>query len=124
MEAPLTRDRPRGPGRPGLDLTTAADRLSRSAGAVLQGWTAPDAEQEQLRSTYLTHLAARPDGWRRSSPGAHLTASALVCTAASAEVLLTLHARIGRWLQTGGHLEDADQSLEQAALRGRPRRAG
>ena len=32
-------------------------------------------------------------------------------------MLLTLHARIGRWLQTGGHLEDADQSLEQAALR-------
>lgn len=40
-----------------------------------------------------------------------------MCTPASAEVLLTLHARIGRWLQTGGHLEDGDQSLEQAALR-------
>jgi 8-oxo-dGTP pyrophosphatase MutT (NUDIX family) len=32
-------------------------------------------------------------------------------------VLLTLHARIGRWLQTGGHLEPDDASLEAAAAR-------
>jgi 8-oxo-dGTP pyrophosphatase MutT (NUDIX family) len=32
-------------------------------------------------------------------------------------VLLTLHARIGCWLQTGGHLESADSSLPAAALR-------
>ena len=32
-------------------------------------------------------------------------------------MLLTLHGRIGRWLQTGGHLEDDDASLEAAALR-------
>lgn len=105
------------PGRQGLDLTTAAERLSRSAVTVLRNWTARDDEQERLRLAYLEHLSARPDGWARSSRGAHLTASAVVCTRASAEVLLTLHARIGRWLQTGGHLEDGDQSLEQAALR-------
>jgi len=32
-------------------------------------------------------------------------------------VLLTLHARIGRWLQTGGHIEATDASLHHAALR-------
>lgn len=32
-------------------------------------------------------------------------------------MLLTLHARLGRWLQTGGHLEDSDLSLDAAALR-------
>jgi 8-oxo-dGTP pyrophosphatase MutT (NUDIX family) len=32
-------------------------------------------------------------------------------------VLLTLHARIGRWLQTGGHLESTDATLEAAAVR-------
>jgi 8-oxo-dGTP pyrophosphatase MutT (NUDIX family) len=32
-------------------------------------------------------------------------------------VLLTLHAKLGRWLQTGGHIEADDASLEQAALR-------
>ncbi len=32
-------------------------------------------------------------------------------------MLLTLHRRIGRWLQTGGHLEADDTSLAAAALR-------
>ena len=32
-------------------------------------------------------------------------------------MLLTLHRRIGRWLQTGGHIESTDASLEAAALR-------
>jgi len=32
-------------------------------------------------------------------------------------VLLTLHSRIGRWLQTGGHIEAIDSTLEAAAVR-------
>jgi 8-oxo-dGTP pyrophosphatase MutT (NUDIX family) len=32
-------------------------------------------------------------------------------------VLLTLHARLGRWLQTGGHIEPIDATLEAAAVR-------
>ena len=31
--------------------------------------------------------------------------------------MLTLHARLGRWLQTGGHIEPSDPSLEAAAVR-------
>jgi 8-oxo-dGTP pyrophosphatase MutT (NUDIX family) len=41
----------------------------------------------------------------------------LICAEVERQVLLTLHARIGRWLQTGGHLEEADRTLEAAALR-------
>lgn len=32
-------------------------------------------------------------------------------------VLLVLHAKIGLWLQPGGHLEDGDETLAAAALR-------
>ena len=32
-------------------------------------------------------------------------------------VLLTLHRRLGRWLQTGGHIESTDPTLEAAATR-------
>jgi 8-oxo-dGTP pyrophosphatase MutT (NUDIX family) len=32
-------------------------------------------------------------------------------------VLLTMHARLGRWLQTGGHIESTDPTLEAAAAR-------
>jgi 8-oxo-dGTP pyrophosphatase MutT (NUDIX family) len=34
-----------------------------------------------------------------------------------AHVLLTLHPRVGRWLQLGGHCEQADSGLAAAALR-------
>ena len=57
------------------------------------------------------------DGWSRHCRGAHLTASSLICAPLTGRVLLTLHAQIGCWLQTGGHLEPADSSLPAAALR-------
>lgn len=92
------------------------DALTGSCVAVLRDWDAPSVEQEQLRLDYLEHLRTRERGWARACVGAHLTASSLVC-APDGQVLLTLHARLGRWLQTGGHLEPADASLESAALR-------
>jgi 8-oxo-dGTP pyrophosphatase MutT (NUDIX family) len=90
-------------------------RLLDSCRQTLSGWTPPDADQDRLRGRYLHHLDHHLDGWSRSCPGAHLTASSLIC--ADGQVLLTLHRRIGRWLQTGGHLEAADASIEVAALR-------
>jgi 8-oxo-dGTP pyrophosphatase MutT (NUDIX family) len=84
---------------------------------ALQAWTAPDAAQEELRLLYLQHLDTRPEGWSRSCAGAHLTASSLICAPSEGRVLLTLHAKLGRWLQTGGHLEAADPDLPSAALR-------
>ena len=54
--------------------------------------------------------------WRRSYPS-HLTASALVLDRAGRRVLLTLHPKVGRWLQTGGHCEPGDRTLAAAALR-------
>lgn len=83
----------------------------------MRTWVAPDPEQRGLRNDYLAHLRAQPDGWSRACPGAHLTASSLICYPADQSLLLTLHARIGRWLQTGGHLEAGDVDLEAAALR-------
>jgi 8-oxo-dGTP pyrophosphatase MutT (NUDIX family) len=70
-----------------------------------------------LRLHYLDHLGHHADGWSRACLGAHLTASSLICAAAEARVLLTLHARMGRWLQTGGHIEPTDPTLEAAAVR-------
>ena len=92
-----------------------SDRLTASCRATLAGWHAPDAAQHLLRNDYLDLLGDRPRAWSRDSHGAHLTASALICAPDS--VLLTLHAKLGRWLQTGGHLEPDDASLGDAALR-------
>jgi 8-oxo-dGTP pyrophosphatase MutT (NUDIX family) len=83
----------------------------------LETWAAPDQEQDQLRRHYLDHLARHHDGWSRACVGAHLTASSLICAAAERMVLLILHARLGKWLQTGGHIESTDPSLQAAAER-------
>ena len=84
---------------------------------TLQAWDAPDAEEDLLRRDYLDHLAARPDGVWRSCRPAHITASALVVDVERGRVLLTLHPKVGLWLQLGGHCEPEDGSLAAAALR-------
>lgn len=73
--------------------------------------------QEELRRDYLAHLAARPDGMWKSCEAGHVTASALVIDPERGRVLLTLHKKLGMWLQMGGHCEPGDGSLAAAALR-------
>lgn len=84
---------------------------------TLQAWTAPDDEEELLRRDYLDHLEARPEGVWRSCRPAHITASALVVDVERGRVLLTLHPKVGLWLQLGGHCEPEDGTLAGAALR-------
>lgn len=89
-----------------------------TAAAELRAWAPAQEGQRALRNALLAFLAARPDDAcsRACVPG-HLTASALVLDAAGERTLLTLHPRVGRWLQLGGHCEDGDGSLRDAALR-------
>ena len=91
--------------------------LHQDAVRSLQDWTAPDPDQDLLRRDYLDHLRERPDGMYRSCRPAHITASALVVDVERGRVLLTLHPKVGRWLQLGGHCEPEDATLAAAALR-------
>ncbi|NGN68622.1 NUDIX hydrolase [Streptomyces sp. A7024] len=91
--------------------------LHDDAGRALKEWTAPDADQDALRETYLEYLAAHPDAMWKSCADGHLTASALVVDPTRERVLLTLHGKLKMWLQTGGHCEPDDRTLDQAALR-------
>ncbi|MFJ4676193.1 MULTISPECIES: NUDIX hydrolase [unclassified Kitasatospora] len=91
--------------------------LHADAVRVLTDWVPDGAGQDELRRDYLAHLADRPDGmWRACLPG-HLTASALVVDPDGGRVLLTLHPKVGLWLQMGGHCEPGDGTLAAAALR-------
>lgn len=91
--------------------------LHDDAHEVLTRWAAPDAEQRRLQQVYLEHLRTHPDAMSRGCHPDHLTASVLIVSPERSRVLLTLHRRIGRWLQTGGHCEPTDHSLVLAALR-------
>ena len=89
-----------------------------AAAAELRAWAAPDPGQDALRHALLAYLDARPDdACARSCVPGHLTASALVLDATAEHTLLTLHPRVGRWIQLGGHCEPGDGSLRAAALR-------
>jgi 8-oxo-dGTP pyrophosphatase MutT (NUDIX family) len=91
---------------------------SAAAADGLRGWTPPDQAQAALREAFLAFLAARPeDACRRSCAAGHLTASALLLDHERRNVLLTLHPRVGRWIQLGGHCEPEDDTLVAAALR-------
>ncbi|MEV8035448.1 NUDIX hydrolase [Streptomyces sp. NPDC086182] len=74
-------------------------------------------DQEELSRTYLDHLSAHPDGMWKSCHAGHLTASALVIDPSRGRVLLTLHRKLRMWLQMGGHCEQGDSTLADAALR-------
>ncbi|MEU9375184.1 NUDIX hydrolase [Streptomyces sp. NPDC048255] len=80
---------------------------------VLKGYE----DQPELRDLYLDHLAAHPDGVYKPCQAGHITGSALVIDPERERVLLTLHKKLGMWLQMGGHCEPGDATLAGAALR-------
>lgn len=88
-----------------------------SAIALLSDWQAPDRGQDALRHAVLSFLHAREDACRRACVPGHITASALVLDDSGRRVLLTLHPRLGRWVQLGGHCEETDSDIVAAALR-------
>ena len=100
----------RAPNLPPIDDLSAAR-------ALLEGWTPPTAQQARTREAMLAFVDAHPlDAHRRTLLVGHLTAAAIVLDARRERVLLTLHAKLGHWLQLGGHC-DGDANLPGVALR-------
>ena len=84
---------------------------------ILGGYRAPDREQKEVRARILAFIDAHPeDAHLRSCLEGHLTASTMLMDHAGERVLLTLHRKLGLWLQLGGHC-DGDANLVGAALR-------
>ncbi len=98
-------------------IRAPAAAVHSDAVSVLTRWTPAEEGQRALREAFLAFLGARPDACARSCVPGHLTASALVLSRDGHLVLLTLHPKVGRWVQLGGHCEDEDTGLVAAALR-------
>ena len=84
---------------------------------TLTGWQAPVFAQEALREAVLAFVLGRDDACLRECVPGHVTASALVIDATGTQALLTLHPRLGRWVQLGGHCESGDGHIVAAAQR-------
>ncbi|WP_107659005.1 NUDIX hydrolase [Nocardia suismassiliense] len=95
----------------------SADSLHASAIELLEKWS-PGANYDQsLRHAMLAFLGSAPRGCLREHVPGHITASAVVFSHDEREVLLTLHPRVGLWIQLGGHCEEGDDTVADAALR-------
>jgi 8-oxo-dGTP pyrophosphatase MutT (NUDIX family) len=74
-----------------------------------------DAAYERDRGAILDAIARPAPADRSTRPG-HLTGSAFVVSADGTSAILLLHAKLGRWLQPGGHA-DGDTNLVHVAWR-------
>jgi 8-oxo-dGTP pyrophosphatase MutT (NUDIX family) len=93
------------------------EQVRQSALAVLRDWGPPGGDQDSLRHAVMAFLEARSDACERACVPGHITGSALVFDHSGSAVLLTLHPRLGRWVQLGGHCEEVDTTIVDAALR-------
>jgi 8-oxo-dGTP pyrophosphatase MutT (NUDIX family) len=97
--------------------TDVPPRLHEDAVEVISAMTPTTTAEASVREAFLAFLAARPDAMWRSCLAGHLTASAIVLDPRRRAVLLTLHPRVRKWLQLGGHCDAGDQTLLDAAAR-------
>nr|WP_198428266.1 NUDIX domain-containing protein [Nocardia bovistercoris] len=91
--------------------------MHASATEILETWSPAKGSDQSLREAMLAFLGSAPRGCLREHAAGHITASAIVYSHDGAEVLLTLHPRVGRWIQLGGHCEEEDATVADAALR-------
>jgi 8-oxo-dGTP pyrophosphatase MutT (NUDIX family) len=84
---------------------------------LLRAHVASDDREESDRIAMLRLVAELEEPTSREQARAHFTASAFVVDERCEHVCLVEHAKLGRLLQPGGHVEATDDTLEAAALR-------
>jgi 8-oxo-dGTP pyrophosphatase MutT (NUDIX family) len=83
----------------------------------LAGHEPADPEEAKDLAQIRAFVARHAAPFDRLIVEGHLTASALVVSAAGDRVLLLHHRKLDRWLQPGGHGDPGESSGEQVALR-------
>ncbi len=74
------------------------------------------AENAAVAWRILSFIRTTPDCFQRSHTAGHITGSAWLLSPQGGQALLTLHRKLGRWLQPGGHA-DGDSDTLRVALR-------
>lgn len=89
------------------------DRLTLKA--QLQKYRTPYEEEAGFIQDFI-NLTEDPLAYKRERLAGHFTASSWIVNPARTHTLLTLHKKLGRWLQLGGHA-DGDEDLIAVALK-------
>ncbi len=84
--------------------------------ALLDSHTPFDDTEMQMLDRFRGFVASQPQCFERSLLAGHVTGSAWILDANSAQVLLLHHRKLNRWLQPGGHC-DGDSDVLRVALR-------
>lgn len=115
MSAPW-RARPPLPGAGTSSPSRPAGAELAAARAAVEAAVVGPGVAEAHRQAVLAFIDAHPDALVRSCAEGHLTTSAVVLDPTNRAVLVLLHAKLGKWLQPGGHA-DGDGDLAASALR-------
>lgn len=91
--------------------------LLASAEDAIVSWEPLSTREAAGKQDFLAALARGADILSRHPLPSHLTASAFVFDAALENILLVFHGKARFWVQPGGHLEDGDTAVTEAALR-------
>lgn len=62
-------------------------------------------ELKNIADAMIDFISTNPDCFSRSNTSGHLTGSAWLVNPKGDKVLLTLHRKLQRWMQTGGHAD-------------------
>jgi 8-oxo-dGTP pyrophosphatase MutT (NUDIX family) len=115
MEASVLID-----AQPGLLIAPTASSIAslsaRSDALALLAAYAPRDSGERAAKARILDFIDKNEELGRPNPAGHLTASALVVDAAFGRLLLNHHAKLGIWVQFGGHVEEGE-CVAEAALR-------
>ncbi len=83
-------------------LEILAGYRTHLAGGWPSGISAPEVEFETI-GRFFDFLEKHEDCFERSNLFGHITGSAMVISPDQSSVVLTLHKKLGKWLQLGGH---------------------
>ena len=96
-----------------MSLPTADDARAALCDALAQ-YAARHPERRDCADAVRHFVRSTPDCFLRRHAAGHITASALLLNPAGNKALLTLHRKLGRWLQLGGHADGEPCPLRTA----------
>lgn len=96
-------------------LAEYRDHWITNISAAIKHRSYDPGEEAIIADRFASFITSTPDCFERSHLAGHLTGSAIVVSEDFKEVLLTLHAKLGMWLQLGGHADGHHLIHEVAA---------